>query len=60
MNKRLTIFLIIVFALTLTFLIEVLELQFIHDNVLLFSIGSLVLANVIGALAGKRQANAGK
>jgi uncharacterized membrane protein YfcA len=55
MNKRLTILLVIVFAAILTVLLEVFELQIIEDHVLLWSIGSIVLANIIGVWAGRRE-----
>jgi uncharacterized membrane protein YfcA len=54
MNKRLTILLIVVFAAILIVLLEVFELQIIEDHVLLWSIGSIVLANIIGVWAGRR------
>jgi SsrA-binding protein len=50
---RLTVFLIIVFALTLTLLLEVAELRIIEDHVLLWSMGAIALANVIGLVARK-------
>ena len=55
MNKRLTIILIIVFGSILIFLLEVLELQIIEDHVLVWSIGSIALANLIGVWAEKRR-----